>query len=437
MKLLSKIAVFLLTFILVTTIVPSFAIAVNEVEEAPAFTDYYGRDALEELPNSNALIYAYDQLAIGVGMSKSEITVYNGSDSITFEEFQTVLDAYIRDYAHHFWRGTRYYYSSYPHTVVSYSPQYIMTGDALEKAKADFEIAVNGILANVNSSMSDYEKELIIHDKLVTQMEYVSGTLNSHDSYGALVNGQAVCEGYAEAFQYLLHRVGIQSFLVLGTGNGGGHEWNAVRIDGKYYHVDPTWNDQGDIIYHAYFNMSDDMIKEDHTIDSTDYAMPKCDLIDAHYFQVSGITVDPDNCSVSEVAKVFNKSTKEAHVFVDGDLNAFFKWSVNNIRNIAVELGVVGSFSCSYSYLGREVVLIIDGYIPEPEPEPEYILGDVNDDGDVTNADVLEIYKYIYNPALYPIDVKAGDVNGDGDVTNADVLEIYKYIYNPNLYPIG
>ena len=65
------------------------------------------------------------------------------------------------------------------------------------------------------------------------------------------------------------------------------------------------------------------------------------------------------------------------------------------------------------------------------------ILGDVSGDGLVTNADVLAIYRYIYNAELYPIDVTMGDVNMDGAVTNADVLAIYRYIYNPELYPIG
>ncbi len=67
----------------------------------------------------------------------------------------------------------------------------------------------------------------------------------------------------------------------------------------------------------------------------------------------------------------------------------------------------------------------------------EGLLGDVDGDGLITNADVLMIYKYIYNAKLYPLDEAAGDVDGDGSVTNADVLMIYKYIYNPVLYPIG
>lgn len=65
------------------------------------------------------------------------------------------------------------------------------------------------------------------------------------------------------------------------------------------------------------------------------------------------------------------------------------------------------------------------------------MLGDVNEDGTVTNADVLVIFRYIYNANVYPLDVAIGDVNRDGVVTNADVLVIYRYIYNPELYPIA
>jgi hypothetical protein len=68
----------------------------------------------------------------------------------------------------------------------------------------------------------------------------------------------------------------------------------------------------------------------------------------------------------------------------------------------------------------------------------DQILGDANGDGDISNADALIIFRYIYNPTLYPIpQLLAADVDGDGYVTNADVLEIFRYIYNPVLYPIG
>lgn len=69
--------------------------------------------------------------------------------------------------------------------------------------------------------------------------------------------------------------------------------------------------------------------------------------------------------------------------------------------------------------------------------ESDLSLGDANGDMLITNADVLMIYRYIYNAELYPLDITVADVNKDGYVTNADVLMIYRYIYNPTLYPLG
>ena len=66
----------------------------------------------------------------------------------------------------------------------------------------------------------------------------------------------------------------------------------------------------------------------------------------------------------------------------------------------------------------------------------ENALGDVNGDGYITNADALSIFKYIYDPEIYPLIEVVADTNRDGSVTNADVLSIFKYIYDPALYPI-
>lgn len=64
--------------------------------------------------------------------------------------------------------------------------------------------------------MSDYEKELYLHDKIVQIVTY-NESANAHNAYGAFFDGVAVCEGNAEAFQVLLHRVGIRSYLVEGA----------------------------------------------------------------------------------------------------------------------------------------------------------------------------------------------------------------------------
>ena len=90
----------------------------------------------------------------------------------------------------------------------------------------------------------------MLHDRLAAQVMYDGSAANAHDAYGALVDGKAVCEGYAKAFQYLLQKAGMQSFLITGSstnpvsGTAEGHAWNVVRVAGEYYHVDTVWDDQ-------------------------------------------------------------------------------------------------------------------------------------------------------------------------------------------------
>ena len=57
------------------------------------------------------------------------------------------------------------------------------------------------------------------------------------------VDGDAVCGGYASAYQYLLQRLGIECTYVTGDAAGGRHAWCVALLDGEYYHIDPTWGD--------------------------------------------------------------------------------------------------------------------------------------------------------------------------------------------------
>lgn len=134
----------------------------------------------------------------------------------------------------------------------------------------------------VKPYMKDEEKTLVLHDYLAQDCayayaEYLAGTLNDcehvYNAYGALVNGKAVCQGYAEAYRVLLSAVGIDSEICAShyTMN---HAWNVVRIDGSWYHVDvtwedPVWNREGRSL-HTYFLLSDDEMQNREHSDWTD-----------------------------------------------------------------------------------------------------------------------------------------------------------------------
>ena len=133
----------------VTTPVGPAAEEIPIVLTTDSTVDYYGRSALADLPNSTALLYAYDQLAAGVEVSAASITVYNGTDPLTLAELQTVMDAYRRDYTYHFWLDNGYSYYSNSTTVTKIVPKYLLSGTALDTARAAFDTKANALLAGI------------------------------------------------------------------------------------------------------------------------------------------------------------------------------------------------------------------------------------------------------------------------------------------------
>ena len=78
-----------------------------------------------------------------------------------------------------------------------------------------------------------------------------------------------------------------------------------------------------------------------------------------------------------------------------------------------------------------------DGQVKLIATYKDVILGDVNDDGEVTNSDVICLWRCVFNPVLYPVPLDAGDVDRDGKITNADMLLVYRHTVSPEKYPLG
>lgn len=122
--------------------------------------------------------------------------------------------------------------------------------------------------------MSDYELVKAFHDYIINHTSYDSAAASqtkqtrAHDAVGALVDGKCVCEGYTEAFDLLCYLSGIDCVEVTGAGNGGGHAWNKVKLDGSWYNIDLTWDDpvsSRPVLRYDYFLVSDAVMKKDHS----------------------------------------------------------------------------------------------------------------------------------------------------------------------------
>jgi hypothetical protein len=140
--------------------------------------------------------------------------------------------------------------------------------------EADLDTKVREILATVApDSMSQSEKELAIHDWIVNNTQY-DQSLSIYDPYNTLIKHTGVCEGYSLLAQKMFTVAGIKSIVVEGTAGGQSHAWNMVYIDGKWRHVDATWDDPvsfEDVLSHDYYNLTDSQISIDHSWDAPKY----------------------------------------------------------------------------------------------------------------------------------------------------------------------
>lgn len=164
---------------------------------------------------------------------------------------------------------------------------YLLIADHCEKAASEILSGITG-----NSALSDAEKVLMVHDRLALYCGYDTSAVFPNSSYnmdGALYFRTAVCEGYAEAFMFLLEKLGIECYVC--PSDDLNHAWNIVVIDGKKYHVDVTWDDPvndipGQVFHNNVLRSTEGMFSTGH--DAYDYDnSPSDDKYDNSFWQVS------------------------------------------------------------------------------------------------------------------------------------------------------
>ncbi len=147
-----------------------------------------------------------------------------------------------------------------------------------EKDAAIFELASQVLDEALTPDMTDYEKERALYQWVTGHGEYDQdhydklGKMDpdSYNPYGLLHNGKAVCLGFATTFQLLMDMAGVECVTVVGASRGStaDHAWNMVRLDGKWYCADTTWDVGEPPESWSYFNVTSNwMTLTDHQWD--------------------------------------------------------------------------------------------------------------------------------------------------------------------------
>ncbi|MBQ4573315.1 MAG: hypothetical protein IJA80_08555 [Clostridia bacterium] len=248
----------------------------NEKEEKLIKEDLPSAEEISDfqvLLNDNTYYY-YNQL----NDSDKEIylTLYSSfmrfDDAVTTpaeeSSLKDLFKAVLYDNPHIFWVEHDFEYVLNDNSV-KFIPHYRYNETESKAINSQLESIINRIVDIADDYETDFEKELFVHDYICENTAY-DETIDGNTICDVLINGKAVCEGYAKTVQILLDKLDIDNYLIVGDsefeGELGPHMWNVVTIDNHNYHLDATWNDndkENDINY-FYFNISDDGIKEDH-----------------------------------------------------------------------------------------------------------------------------------------------------------------------------
>lgn len=92
----------------------------------------------------------------------------------------------------------------------------------------------------IDETMTDVEKITALHDWLCLQSDYGPAP-RAQTAYGAVVDGTAVCTGYAEGLAFLANLAGLDAVSTYSASID--HAWILVTLDGERYFCDSTWDD--------------------------------------------------------------------------------------------------------------------------------------------------------------------------------------------------
>ncbi len=178
--------------------------------------------------------------AIIAGMEQWNTVIELRSYNIPLNDHKLLMIEAINNAPHLFYYTGEYTITYYPNDGYIFQLKPTYNYSYTQNDVAVFNQAVDKAMQCVSSDMTALRKVIAVHDYLATLITY-DQTLSRRNTYQALVERSVVCQGYALAFSLLMQRCGIECVLV--PSDPMNHIWNAVKLNGNWYHVDVTWDD--------------------------------------------------------------------------------------------------------------------------------------------------------------------------------------------------
>ena len=185
------------------------------------------------------------------------------------------------------WHGLAYNCSAQYGTVDAQTGLYVYVfdyGDFSAYTTAEQEAQVDAKIAELFEQWQiydkpDYHKVKIIYDYICSHVTYDYENMYNQErklqytAYSALIEGKAVCLGYANLFYRMVNDAGVDTRIVAGLSDIDRHAWNLVHLDDAYYWLDSTW-DAGAYTENYWWFLNGELNFYNHTPDEDWSAYP-------------------------------------------------------------------------------------------------------------------------------------------------------------------
>lgn len=139
--------------------------------------------------------------------------------------------------------------------VMSYFTYAYRTGDT-KAVPEDYKDLYSQLSKGVDSCISGTNSITNVADNICTWLKNNSMGANKCEFSGALGKSKMKytpdnkmlldCEGYSSVFMIMMRMAGYTAYKVQGLVSGGGHCWNAIKVDDEYRYYDAGWTSTPD-----------------------------------------------------------------------------------------------------------------------------------------------------------------------------------------------
>ncbi len=242
---------------------------------------------------------------------------------------------------------------------------------------------LNGAMASIQAAFpanaTEFDKVKAIHDYIIKKSSYSTTSIYSGYAYGALVAGQAQCEGYAKGFAYACNYFGIENVRVTGNKyNNLSHAWNKVKINGSWYNVDTMWDEvdsasANSMVRYTFFCLPDSDMQISHIVQSA-VSLPAATSWSANYFRVYGLYASSaaEATTMMQKAMISCAKAKREYVQIRCSSKAVYDEAYRNIctnggyaQIVATSNATSGCYKATARSFGDSSFQTTDRYIIE------------------------------------------------------------------------